>query len=110
LVVHADGSTLPFFLFLLSPCSAFSQTPFTIPSDAKLVTFSTKKFIFSFRLYQVTCFVLCRYQRGCRSLAANLKLSAQGQSEQKLLLDSVTAVDGDEDYDIPEGVESVIGR
>nr|XP_045015131.1 tubulin-specific chaperone D [Jaculus jaculus] len=48
-----------------------------------------------------------RYQRGCRSLAANLQLSAHGRSKQKLLSDSVTS-DGDEDYDVPEGVESVI--
>ncbi|KAL1779263.1 tubulin-specific chaperone D [Sigmodon hispidus] len=48
-----------------------------------------------------------RYQRGCRSLAANLQLSALGKSEQKLQSDSLTS-DGDEDYDVPDGVESVI--
>lgn len=48
-----------------------------------------------------------RYQRGCRSLAANLQLRAPGKSEQKLLSDSLTS-DGDEDYDVPEGVETVI--
>ncbi|XP_057630408.1 tubulin-specific chaperone D [Chionomys nivalis] len=48
-----------------------------------------------------------RYQRGSRSLAANLQLSAPGKSEQKPLSDSLTS-DGDEDYDVPEGVESVI--
>ncbi|XP_077897457.1 tubulin-specific chaperone D [Ictidomys tridecemlineatus] len=46
-----------------------------------------------------------RYQRGCRSLAANLQLSAQDQSEQKPL---EVPPDSDEDYDIPDGVESVI--
>lgn len=50
-----------------------------------------------------------RYQRGSRSLAANLQLSAPGKGEQKLLSDSLTS-DGDEDYDVPEGVESVIGK
>uniref|UniRef100_A0A8C6RHM6 Tubulin-specific chaperone D n=1 Tax=Nannospalax galili TaxID=1026970 RepID=A0A8C6RHM6_NANGA len=48
-----------------------------------------------------------RYQRGCRSLAANLQLCAQGRREQKLLSVGVTS-DGDEDYDVPEGVESII--
>ncbi|KAG3268215.1 tubulin folding cofactor D [Ictidomys tridecemlineatus] len=46
-----------------------------------------------------------RYQRGCRSLAANLQLSAQDRSEQKPL---EVPPDSDEDYDIPDGVESVI--
>ncbi|XP_003464966.2 tubulin-specific chaperone D [Cavia porcellus] len=46
-----------------------------------------------------------RYQRGSRSLAANLQLSAPSQSEQKL---PVATSDRDEDYDVPEGVESVI--
>ncbi|XP_070937996.1 tubulin-specific chaperone D isoform X1 [Macaca nemestrina] len=46
-----------------------------------------------------------RYQRGCRSLAANLQLLAQGQSEQKPL---IPTEDDDDDDDVPEGVESVI--
>uniref|UniRef100_A0A8C9LU74 Tubulin-specific chaperone D n=1 Tax=Piliocolobus tephrosceles TaxID=591936 RepID=A0A8C9LU74_9PRIM len=46
-----------------------------------------------------------RYQRGCRSLAVNLQLLAQGQSEQKPL---IPTEDADEDDDVPEGVESVI--
>ncbi|EHB09375.1 Tubulin-specific chaperone D [Heterocephalus glaber] len=46
-----------------------------------------------------------RYQRGSRSLAANLQLCAPAQSEQKL---PVAPSDGDEDYHVPEGVESVI--
>ncbi|KAL4687839.1 hypothetical protein H8959_019967 [Pygathrix nigripes] len=46
-----------------------------------------------------------RYQRGCRSLAANLQLLAEGQSEQKPL---IPTEDADEDDDVPEGVESVI--
>ncbi|XP_055448634.1 tubulin-specific chaperone D isoform X2 [Psammomys obesus] len=48
-----------------------------------------------------------RYQRGCRSLAANLQLCAPRTSEQKPLSHRLTS-DGDEDYDVPEGVESVI--
>ncbi|XP_013361458.1 PREDICTED: tubulin-specific chaperone D isoform X2 [Chinchilla lanigera] len=46
-----------------------------------------------------------RYQRGSRSLAANLQLCTLAQSEQKV---PVAMSDGDEDYDVPEGVESVI--
>ncbi|XP_010617003.1 tubulin-specific chaperone D [Fukomys damarensis] len=46
-----------------------------------------------------------RYQRGSRSLAANLQLCALAQTEQKM---PVVRSDGDEDYDVPEGVESVI--
>uniref|UniRef100_A0A8C9P525 Tubulin-specific chaperone D n=1 Tax=Spermophilus dauricus TaxID=99837 RepID=A0A8C9P525_SPEDA len=53
------------------------------------------------------CSALCRYQRGCRSLAANLQLSAQDRSEQKPL---EVPPDSDEDYDIPDGVESVIEK
>ncbi|XP_047565285.1 tubulin-specific chaperone D isoform X2 [Lutra lutra] len=46
-----------------------------------------------------------RYQRGCRSLAANLQLCAQSQREAKT---HVETPDSDGDYDIPEEVESVI--
>ncbi|XP_040845817.1 tubulin-specific chaperone D isoform X3 [Ochotona curzoniae] len=46
-----------------------------------------------------------RYQRGCRSLAANLQLRTEGQSEQK---PQVETSDSEEDYDVPEGMESVI--
>ncbi|XP_059235927.1 tubulin-specific chaperone D isoform X2 [Mustela nigripes] len=46
-----------------------------------------------------------RYQRGCRSLAANLQLCAQSQREAKT---QVETPDSDGDYDIPEEVESVI--
>nr|XP_035158159.2 tubulin-specific chaperone D isoform X7 [Callithrix jacchus] len=48
-----------------------------------------------------------RYQRGCRSLAANLQLLTQGQSEQKQKPPLLTSDDNEED-DVPEGVESVI--
>ncbi|KAI5277353.1 Tubulin-Specific Chaperone D [Manis pentadactyla] len=46
-----------------------------------------------------------RYQRGCRSLAANLQLCAQGRRELKA---PVETADSDEDCDVPEEVESVI--
>ncbi|XP_077022426.1 tubulin-specific chaperone D isoform X2 [Tamandua tetradactyla] len=49
-----------------------------------------------------------RYQRGCRSLAANLTLPAQGQRAQTP--QAVVTVDSDEDYDVPEEVEHVIGE
>ncbi|XP_030891651.1 tubulin-specific chaperone D [Leptonychotes weddellii] len=48
-----------------------------------------------------------RYQRGCRSLAANLQRCAQSQKE---LMVHVETPDSDGDYDIPEEVESVIER
>ncbi|KAM9597792.1 tubulin-specific chaperone D [Trichechus inunguis] len=46
-----------------------------------------------------------RYQRGCRSLAANLKPSTQGQKKQ---MPNTGTPDGEEDYDVPEEVENVI--
>ncbi|XP_058140952.1 tubulin-specific chaperone D isoform X2 [Dasypus novemcinctus] len=46
-----------------------------------------------------------RYQRGCRSLAANLTRPAQGPHEQ---IPPDTASDSDEGYDVPEEVENVI--
>ncbi|XP_045630833.1 tubulin-specific chaperone D isoform X2 [Ursus americanus] len=46
-----------------------------------------------------------RYQRGCRSLAANLQLCAQSQKASKM---HVETPDSDGDYDVPEEVESVI--
>ncbi|XP_073742220.1 tubulin-specific chaperone D isoform X1 [Callorhinus ursinus] len=48
-----------------------------------------------------------RYQRGCRSLAANLQHCAQSQKESKVHMETP---DSDGDYDIPEEVESVIER
>jgi len=48
-----------------------------------------------------------RYQRGCRSLAANLQRCAQSQKESVV---HVETPDSDGDYDIPEEVESVIER
>ncbi|KAF0887111.1 TBCD protein, partial [Crocuta crocuta] len=46
-----------------------------------------------------------RYQRGCRSLAANLQLCTQSQQELKTHVETPA---GDGDYDVPEEVESVI--
>uniref|UniRef100_A0A7N4V772 Tubulin-specific chaperone D n=1 Tax=Sarcophilus harrisii TaxID=9305 RepID=A0A7N4V772_SARHA len=46
-----------------------------------------------------------RYQRGCRSLTANLRLSTLDEERQ---IPPVLASDNDEDYDVPEEVENVI--
>ncbi|XP_074081296.1 tubulin-specific chaperone D [Macrotis lagotis] len=46
-----------------------------------------------------------RYQRGCRSLTANLRLPTQEEEKQ---IPQILASDSDEDYDIPEEVENVI--
>ena len=49
---------------------------------------------------------LCRYQRGCRSLAANLQLCAQSPRQPTVHAETPA---GDGDCDVPEEVESVIG-
>uniref|UniRef100_A0A5F8HJD6 Tubulin-specific chaperone D n=1 Tax=Monodelphis domestica TaxID=13616 RepID=A0A5F8HJD6_MONDO len=46
-----------------------------------------------------------RYQRGCRSLTANLRLSTPDEEKQ---IPYILASDSDEDYDVPEEVENVI--
>ncbi|XP_068932719.1 tubulin-specific chaperone D isoform X4 [Petaurus breviceps papuanus] len=46
-----------------------------------------------------------RYQRGCRSLSANLRLSSQDEEKQS---PHILASENDEDYDVPEEVENVI--
>ncbi|XP_036159520.1 tubulin-specific chaperone D isoform X2 [Myotis myotis] len=46
-----------------------------------------------------------RYQRGCRSLAANLQASTQSQREARA---HVETPDSEEGYDVPEEVESVL--
>ncbi|XP_078011895.1 tubulin-specific chaperone D isoform X3 [Phascolarctos cinereus] len=46
-----------------------------------------------------------RYQRGSRSLIANLRLSTQDEEKQ---IPQILASDNDEDYDVPEEVENVI--
>uniref|UniRef100_A0A8C0GPQ0 Tubulin-specific chaperone D n=1 Tax=Chelonoidis abingdonii TaxID=106734 RepID=A0A8C0GPQ0_CHEAB len=50
------------------------------------------------------CSFLYRYQRGCRSLAANLQFSAQVPVVQNLVI----AAADEEEYDIPGEVENVI--
>lgn len=53
------------------------------------------------------CF-LCRYQRGCRSLAANLQ--AQGSVVQNQVITAAANEDDDEEeYDIPGEIENVVG-
>nr|XP_048673318.1 tubulin-specific chaperone D isoform X5 [Caretta caretta] len=49
-----------------------------------------------------------RYQRGCRSLAANLQFSAQVPVAQNVGIAAVDAADDEEEYDIPGEVENVI--
>nr|XP_055178134.1 tubulin-specific chaperone D isoform X1 [Nyctereutes procyonoides] len=48
-----------------------------------------------------------RYQRGCRSLAANLQPRAQGPEGSQMPAETADC-DSDGDYDVPEDVESVI--
>jgi len=51
---------------------------------------------------------LHRYQRGCRSLAANLQ--AQGSVVQNQIMAVAAAEDDDEEeYDIPGEIENVVG-
>lgn len=54
---------------------------------------------------EVTC-APCRYQRGCRSLAANLQLCTRTPREPRTQAETP---DSEEGYDVPEEVESVIG-
>lgn len=51
--------------------------------------------------------VVFRYQRGSRSLAANLSSS---QSNEEAVSPKVETQAEEEDYDIPEELESVIGE
>lgn len=50
-----------------------------------------------------------RYQRGSRSLAANLSMS-QSAMVAAALSPEVETQEQEEDYDIPEEVETVIGK
>lgn len=50
-----------------------------------------------------------RYQRGSRSLAANLSMS-QSATVAAALSPEVETQEQEEDYDIPEEVETVIGK
>ncbi|XP_012658670.1 tubulin-specific chaperone D isoform X1 [Otolemur garnettii] len=49
-----------------------------------------------------------RYQRGCRSLAANLQPHTEHWPEQKMLVEPSDCHEEVEEDDVPEGVESVI--
>ncbi|XP_053425237.1 tubulin-specific chaperone D [Nycticebus coucang] len=49
-----------------------------------------------------------RYQRGCRSLAANLQPHTEHRPEQKTLVEPSNCHEEVEEDDVPEGVESVI--
>lgn len=54
--------------------------------------------------------MLCRYQRGRRSLAANLQ--AQGAAVQNQKREAAAAAaeaEDDEEYDIPGEIENVVG-
>lgn len=53
------------------------------------------------------CF-FCRYQRGCRSLAANLQAQSSVMQSQKITVAANEAED-DEEYDIPGEIENVVG-
>lgn len=55
---------------------------------------------------QLFC-VMFRYQRGSRSLAANLSSS---QPNEEAVCPKVETQAEEEDYDIPEELESVIGE
>lgn len=50
-----------------------------------------------------------RYQRGSRSLAANLAMSQSAAVSAAVTTEGETQEQEEEDYDIPEEVETVIG-
>ncbi len=54
-------------------------------------------------------YMFFRYQRGSRSLAANLSMS-QSTTVAAAVTPEVETQDQEEDYDIPEEVETVIGQ
>ena len=50
-----------------------------------------------------------RYQRGSRSLAANLVMNKSDHPQEASTADSITAADEDEDdFDVPEEIEEVL--
>lgn len=55
--------------------------------------------------------LLCRYQRGCRSLAANLQPQGAAVQNQKREVAAAAPpeADDDEEYDIPGEIENVVG-
>ncbi|KAL2297603.1 hypothetical protein Nmel_016149, partial [Mimus melanotis] len=50
----------------------------------------------------------CRYQRGCRSLAANLQAQGAAVHNQKREAAAAAEADDDEEYDIPGEIENVV--
>lgn len=52
--------------------------------------------------------LLCRYQRGCRSLAANLQAQGAAVQNQKREV-AADEADDEEEYDIPGEIENVVG-
>lgn len=83
-----------------------SSAPIEVPSDTRFI--SVMKIICLLGCdcrSEVTC-GLCRYQRGCRSLVANLQLCTPIWREPRIQLEMP---DHEEDYEVPEEVESVIG-
>lgn len=55
--------------------------------------------------------MLCRYQRGRRSLAANLQAQGAAVQNQKREAAAAAAAEAedDEEYDIPGEIENVVG-
>lgn len=98
-----------FCLPIVSLNIVFPQAFFTISGDTQLLISVVKiTCLFGSELRQraEVNFALCRYQRGCRSLAANLQLSAQSPREPRTHAETS---DSEEGYDVPEEVENVIG-
>lgn len=52
----------------------------------------------------MTRYTFCRYSRGCRSLVVNLTQQKQPASTQQGV-----SQDEEEDYDIPDEIEGIIG-
>lgn len=51
---------------------------------------------------------MCRYQRGCRSLAANLQAQSSVVQNQMITV-AANEADEEEEYDIPGEIENVVG-
>lgn len=57
-------------------------------------------------------YLLCRYQRGRRSLAANLQAqgaAVQNQKREAAAAAAAAEAEDDEEYDIPGEIENVVG-
>lgn len=57
-------------------------------------------------------YILHRYQRGSRSISDNLQLSKEAilQKSQGSNVGGITPMEEEEEYDIPEEIENVIGK